>query len=290
MQGEWTPQAQEAFLAYLKSEGLSPDGLPKDGKLAGLFSSMLARATPEERAALPLVFNKQLNSRVASILKGKGVNTEAVQQLEAAKAEISKLQQQMEGINQKNIEATLPEGFSTWDEPQKKAYLALQGNMQKQIDTLSKTFQDFQEPLRQQLESEELEAQLNETSSMVPYTSKSLLSAVIAANRDLPEGEQMDLVQAAMHAQAEQITMVEQALMGGDAAYWELVMKTLPKALESKVPQANRLMEMALKTAHQIQSGAGQGGEHQLGGGSGPGQGQRPGETYQEYITRQMTS
>ena len=280
----WKPGASETYQAWLKAEGLSLDGLPQDRGPAAVYSQMIAQLTTEQRAALPLVFKTQLDKRVASVLKNRGIDTELPSKFEAANRENQELKAQLEGLKNKNNEATLPEGFHDWSEDAKKSYMALNS----QISGLLNDFKSFKAPMEAAAEEAAMTAELEEAQSVSPYTSPSLLAAVIAANKDLPANERIDTMEAAMHAQAEQINMVENALGQGDPAYWELVMKSLPKALESKVPQVQRIIQLALEAARTMQLQNGQGGEFNLGGGAPPAPltGQQPGESWAEYQQR----
>lgn len=233
---------------------------------------------------MPLIFKSQLDKRVASVLKNRGIDTELPGKFEAANRENQELKAQLEGLKQKSQEANLPEGFHSWSEDAKKSYLALNS----QISGMMSEFKAFKAPMQQAAEEQAMAAELEEAQSVSPFTSPSLLAAVIAANKDLPESERIDTMEAAMHAQAEQINMVENALGQGDPAYWELVMRALPKALEGKVPQVQKIIQLSLEAARTMQMQNGQGGEQALGGGAPPApiSGPAPGESWAEYVQR----
>lgn len=233
---------------------------------------------------MPLIFKSQLDKRVASVLKNRGIDTELPSKFEATQRENQELKAQLEGLKNKSQEANLPEGFHNWSEDAKKSHLALKG----EISALLNDFKSIKEPMLQAREQQAMAQELEEAQSISKYTSPSLLAAVISANKELPENERIDTMEAAMHAQAEQINMVENALGEGDPAYWELVMRALPKALESKVPQVQKIMHLALEASRTMQIQNGQGGEQALGGGAPPAPvaGQLPGESWAEYVQR----
>ena len=281
----WQPVAKDAYLAWLKAEGLSPESFTADQGPASHFAALMAQAKPEQRAAFPFVFKRELDARVKAALKAKNISPEQVAELQQAKAEVERLQKQLQGLSQRTPDANLPEGFQSWPAETKNSYLALKKENEEtraMVDQLTSKSKDA-------AYEEEVAAAIEEAKGIAPYVSPSLFGAVFATNKGLKPGEDpMDIAEAAMHAHAEQISMVEKALEAGDATYWELVMKSLPGAFKANVPQAARVMQLALQTSKEMQDAHLAGDEGALGG-AGTAGGQAAGESYQDWLKRNTT-